>query len=205
MVGGVAGEHVGQAGFDTDTAQCQLASGLPRLGLGELVVTELDVGQLEWLLRMPVRQAHRGVQIARSGGEGAVEDRHHESRIDHVEHVGDAVGSAGLGDRVGVGGVEGDPGEAVVADPGHQVRRPRAVVVGDQIAVKEIPAGGDQGGRGADATGADLKNAHRLILSGARIRAWRRRRSPTQLQCPPPTQLQCPPPTHPCTGWSPRA
>lgn len=69
MVGGVTGEHVGQARLDADAHQRQLSGGLPLLGLGELVVAELDVGQLERLLRVPVRQAHRGVQVAGAGGD----------------------------------------------------------------------------------------------------------------------------------------
>ena len=46
VVGGVAGEHVGQAGLDAHADQREAARGLPVRRLRELVVAELDAGLL---------------------------------------------------------------------------------------------------------------------------------------------------------------
>ena len=58
-----------------------------------------------------VRQRHRHVHVGGAGLERAVEDRHHEPRVDGVQHVGDAVGAAELGDGRRVGRVDRRGGE----------------------------------------------------------------------------------------------
>ena len=42
------------------------------------------------LVRVRARQRHRHVEVVGAGRERAVEDRHHEARVDRVEHVRDA-------------------------------------------------------------------------------------------------------------------
>jgi hypothetical protein len=85
--------------------------------IGELVVAELHAGELVRLLRVLARQAHRGVEVVGAGQESSFEDAHHEPRVDYVEHVGDLVLATCLGDRLGVGGIDLDGAEPVVADP----------------------------------------------------------------------------------------
>ena len=99
VVGGIAGEDVRQARLDADAAQGEQATRLPRGGLIELLVTELDEGVAVGSLRMRLRQAHGRIEVVGPGIERAIEDRHVEPWIDDVEHVRDAVLAAQRRDR----------------------------------------------------------------------------------------------------------
>jgi hypothetical protein len=65
---------------------------------------------------MALREAHRHVEVIGATGERAVEDWHHEPRVDGVHHVGDAMLTNHLGDVVGPRRVDARGGEALVAD-----------------------------------------------------------------------------------------
>jgi hypothetical protein len=47
---------------------------------------------------MALRQAHRHVEVIGATGQRAVEDRHHEPRVDGVHDVGDVVAANVFGD-----------------------------------------------------------------------------------------------------------
>ena len=106
LVGGVAGEDVGEAGLDADAEQRQPARRLPLAGPGELLVAELDPDLLVGRVGVAHRQAHRHVEVVGVGGQRAGEDRHHEPRVDGVEDVGRPHLAGERRDRVGVGGVD---------------------------------------------------------------------------------------------------
>src|SRR4029078_5402486 len=91
VVGRKAGEDIGKTRLYTDPDQSEPARRLPPVLDGELLVAELDAGEFVRLLRMPVRQAHRHVEVIGATGQRAVEDRHHEPRVDGVHDVGDVV------------------------------------------------------------------------------------------------------------------
>ena len=97
VLGGVRGEDVGEPGVHAHADQGQLAAALPLAGHGELLVAELLAGHLEGPIRMRVREAHGHVHVVRIGGEGAVEDRHHELRVDGVHDEVRAVGAGRIG------------------------------------------------------------------------------------------------------------
>ena len=101
MVGRIPGEHIGKARLYTDPDQSEPAGGLPLVLDGELLVAELDAGQFVRLLGMPVRQAHRHVEVVGATGQRAVEDRHHEPRVDSVHDMGDVVAANEFCDVVG--------------------------------------------------------------------------------------------------------
>jgi hypothetical protein len=65
---------------------------------------------------------------------------------------------------MGVTGVDPGGGEARVANPGDERKRPRLVVVGDEPGLEEVPTGSDEGGRGSDASGADNEDSHAELL-----------------------------------------
>ena len=67
VVGGVAREHVGEPGLDTDADERELAGLLPVLRLRELLVAELHARLLEGSLGMGVRERHRHVEIGDAG------------------------------------------------------------------------------------------------------------------------------------------
>ncbi len=94
-----------------------------RSGLGELLVAELDAGQLVGPLRVRPGQAHRHVEVVGAGGERPLEDRHHEPRVHRVEHVGGPLLPGERGDGVGVRGVDAGRREARVGDRGRRPRR----------------------------------------------------------------------------------
>ena len=63
MVGGVAGEDVGQAGFDAHAADGELAALAPVVGRGELHVAELDAAPLVRPVRVGDGHVHRHVDV----------------------------------------------------------------------------------------------------------------------------------------------
>ncbi len=160
VVGGVAREHVGEPGLDTDADQRQPARGLPLLGLGELLVAELHPALLVRRLGVRLRQAHRHVEVVGTRRERAVEDRHVEDRVDRVHHVGDLVLASERLDGARVGGVDLGGHEPVVVQRVDRLARARLVVVGDHADLEEVTARGDGGERRADAAGADQQDPH---------------------------------------------
>ena len=125
-----------------DAGQREPAGGLPLAGLGELLVAEHHAGLLVRRVRVRPRQRHRHVQVVGAGGERSVEDRHHEPRVDRVEHVGDAVLAAQRRDGVGRGRVDlGRDEPRVVGVPLEGSLGPAYVVVGDHHASRRSRVG----------------------------------------------------------------
>ena len=158
-VGRVAGEHVRQPGLDPDAAQRQQPAALPLAGERELLVTQLDP-------RLPVRvgrvragQRHRHVEVGDPGGEGRAEDRHHEPRVDRVQHRIAPLGSDQLHDRLLVRRVELYRGEPV-ATPGDRPPRPLLVVIGHDDALEQIPPRDRSRDRRPDSARADDQHPH---------------------------------------------
>ena len=164
VVGGVPREHVGQAGLDTDPAEGQTSRALPEAGLLELLVTELDAALLVRRRRVRAGQAHRHVEVVRTGGVRTVEDRHVEDRVDGVHDVRDPVLLAERGHRIRRRGVDLRRHEAVVAERLDRLRRAGQVVVGDHAELEEVSPRRDPGEGGSDAAGADQKDSHNRHL-----------------------------------------
>ena len=140
------------AGWKVFYEPAGVAPGLPGR---ELLVAELDTGPLVRPVRVRAGQRRRHVEVVGTGRERAGEDRHHEPRIDRVEHMGDPVCPAQVGDRRGGRRVHPVRHEPAVAEPGDHLTGPVGVVVGHHEPLEEVPASGDAGGCGAHATGAD--------------------------------------------------
>ena len=92
---------------------------------------------------MPLRQAHRHVEVVGATGQRAVEDRHHEPRVDGVHDVGDVVAANEFCDVVGRRRVHPRRGEPRIADRVSGLRGPRLVVVADDDVVEEISSCSD--------------------------------------------------------------
>ncbi len=171
LVGGVAREDVGEPGLDADADQRQPPGGLPLAGAGELLVAELDADLLVGRVGVPLREAHRHVEVVGAGGQGAGEDRHHEPWVDGVEHVGGPhlAGQRRHGVRVGgvdLGGREARLARRCSTDSaparrGDGVLGPAEVVVGHHPRLEEVALDGDPGGGVADPAGSDHQHAHR--------------------------------------------
>ena len=193
VVGGVAGEHVGQARLDADAEQGQPARPLPLPRHGELLVAELDADLGVGLVGVPLGQAHRHVEVVGTGRQRAPEDRHDEPRVDGVEHVRRAVLArqrrhGGRVRGVDLGGDEPRLARRVVrarrGDGRLGARRGRSR---PRRAARRSPLDGDPGGRVTDATGADHQDPHgsslrllpvhpdvrRLLLAGVAERPGR--------------------------------
>ena len=106
------------------------------------------------LLGMALRQAHRHVEVVGATGQRAVEDRHHEPRVDGVHDVGDAVLANQFGDRVGRCRVDPRGGEPRVADGVGGLLGPRLVVVADDDLLEEVSSHRDGTERRTDTAGA---------------------------------------------------
>ena len=157
LVGGVPGEHVGQAGLDAHADQRQLARLLPLVGQGELVVAQLDPGLAVRRVRVRVGQRHRHVEVVGAGPQRGVEQRHHEPRVGGVhQHVAAVLGEQGRGGGL-VPGVELDG--AVTVLRGGRVLGPGQVVVGDDQVGKGA-AGRDPGEGRTHPASPDKKDAH---------------------------------------------
>jgi hypothetical protein len=151
VVGGVAGEDVGEPGLDPDPRQREQAALPPALVHVELVLPELDVGP---------RERHRHVEIRAPVLERCVEDRRVEARVGSVE---DGVG-AGLAqqadERVLVARVDLRRGEAVVAVPLDDGGRPGGVEVGEGHPLEEAAPLRHRGDRRADRPRPDHEYLH---------------------------------------------
>ena len=128
VVGGIAGEDVGEARLDADPREREQAALPPALVHVELVLPELDVG---------ARERHRHVEIRAAVLERGVEDRRVEARVGRVE---DGVG-AGLAqqadERVLVARVDLGRGETIVAVPRQDGGRPGRIEVGERHPLEE--------------------------------------------------------------------
>jgi hypothetical protein len=62
---------------------------------------------------MRPRKAGGHVHVSHPGGEGALEDGHHELRIDRIHYQVGPMRSCGLGDRIGVARIDLDRREAL--------------------------------------------------------------------------------------------
>jgi hypothetical protein len=160
VVGGVAREHVGESGLDPDPDERETSGGLPVVGDRELLVAELHADLGVRRLGMRLREGHRHVEVVRAPGVRAVEDRHHEPRVDGVHHVGDPVLTHQRLDRAGVRGIHLGRREPLVGQRVDRPARPCLVVVGDHAQLEEVTACGDRSERRADAPGADQENPH---------------------------------------------
>ena len=125
VLGGVRGEDIGQAGVHAHAHERQLAAHLPGVIHRELLVAELEAGNLEGPIRMRLREAHGHVHVVDVRLERAGEDRHDELRVDRVHHEVRAVRLGSLGDVARLTGVEPDGGDALrIADARRPVDGP---------------------------------------------------------------------------------
>jgi hypothetical protein len=95
----IPGEHIGKARLHADPDQRQPIRGAPPIVDGELLVAELHAGEPVRLVRVRLGQAHGHIEVVGAAGQRAVEDRHHESRIDRLHHMGDLVDVHQVGHR----------------------------------------------------------------------------------------------------------
>jgi hypothetical protein len=161
VVGGVAGEHVRQAGLDPDAEQRERARLAPLAVARELLVAELHPRQLVRPLGMRARQRHRHVQVGAARRPRRGEDRRVQARVAGVEDRVGALGAGEVDDGGLVARVQRDgpvPGIRMAGD-----RRPGTVAldVGEHQAVEEVAAARDGGDRGAAPAGAQDEDAHR--------------------------------------------
>lgn len=174
MVGGVAGEDVREAGLDSDADEREASGLLPRVGLGELLVAELDADVRVRLALVGSRERHRHVEVVGARGKGSVENGDDEDGVDGVEHVRDGVLAAERLDALGARGVDlsgRDSGFAVTTLGRSAGARLGALggVVGDDECVEEVALDEEFRGGRADAAGADEQDAHgRVVRSGGR-------------------------------------
>ena len=160
MVGGVPGEDVGQARLDPDADQREPARRPPSApAAANCSSPSLTPRLLRTGRRVRPGQRHRHVEVVGAGRECPVEDRHHEPRVDRVEHMGDRVLAAERGDRGGGRGVDPGGDEPVVG----RRRPPASARAGSWSATTKrskksrraaMPAAA------AHAAGADQKDAH---------------------------------------------
>ena len=169
-VGGVTRKNIGESRFDTETHQRQPPRRLPlRLG-GELLIAEFDAGQLVGLLRVSLRQAHRHIQIVGAAGQCAVEDRHHETGVDGIDHMGDGVLTDEIGDRLFRTCVDADGAEARVVDRVGRLLGLGLVIVGNHDLLEEVPPHRDRTECRTDAARAHQENSHgRTVLNFAAV------------------------------------
>ena len=104
LVGGVAREHVRHAGLDADPDEGELARvSSHRSAAANCSSPSFTPASSSRLVGVRLRQRHRHVEVRRARVERAVEDRHHEARIDGVQDRVGAVWTGQLGDGRGVG------------------------------------------------------------------------------------------------------
>ena len=151
MVGGVAGEDVGEPGLDTDAGEREQAALVPALVPVELLLAQQHVR---------AGQRHRHVEIGAAVLEGGVEDRRVEARIGRVE---DSVrlGLAQESDEsLPVARVDLRRGKAVVAVALHDRGGTGRIEIGEGHALEEVPAFRDSSDRGSHGPRADHEHLH---------------------------------------------
>ena len=93
-------------------------------------------------LGMRAGQRHRHVQVVRAGGEGAVEDRHDEARVDRVEDVGDRRARGTAAATASAEEASTWAAEKRASDRRrHRPLGPGQVVVGHDARARRSPAG----------------------------------------------------------------
>ena len=145
LLGGVAGEDVGQAWLNPDPDQREQARLLPRLVAFQLVLAEHRPGQLMGTLRVGMGERHRHVEVGDPSGERGIEDRLVEARIAGVEHrvrldAADQLHQLGLARGVDALGAEavalpeplGDRLGTLERDGGHHHLGKRGTGLGDR-------------------------------------------------------------------------
>ena len=113
---------------------------LPLLGHRELLVAQLDPGQLVGLRGMRVRERHRHVEVGHPGLEGGAKDRHDEAGIEGVDDGINALGAHQSDDGPLVTTIELKGGEALPR-PFDGALCSRHVEVGDSDVVEQFPFG----------------------------------------------------------------
>jgi hypothetical protein len=98
-------------------------------------------------------QRHRHVEIVSIGGECPVEDRHRETRVDRVDHVGDGVLPAEISHRVGSRCVHLNRAKASIRRRDRPLRAAEVVVAHDHRVEEIMPVRNPDRGR-ADASRA---------------------------------------------------
>jgi hypothetical protein len=187
LVLGPAREDVGHAGLDAHADEREASCVPPPRLLRELLVAEHDAGELVRPVGVRRRQAHRHVEVDGAAREGALEDRHHEARVDGVQHVRDGVLADQGRDRVGARRVDRGAEEARVAQRVHQRLRAGRVVVGDDEQLEERASHSDADGCGAHASRADDQdpgrcNRCRVGAAGCRGGRFRGHASPPSME-----------------------
>jgi hypothetical protein len=130
-----------------------------------------DPGALVRCFGIRYRQGHRHVQVIRTAGKCAIEDRHHEPWVHSVQDMGVPVLMTKGRDVVRPGGVDPGSDEALVpTERRHGAACSIGVVVGHDQAFEEGAADGDRDDRAANPARTDDENPHRRML---RLRFWR--------------------------------
>ena len=91
MLDGIGSKDVGQPRIHAHAQERQATGRLPRLRPTELLITQLQTGLAERIIWVWLRQARGHVHVIDAGGEGAIEDGHHELRIDRIHDEVDAM------------------------------------------------------------------------------------------------------------------
>ena len=84
VLGRVRGEDIGQPWIHAHAQQGQASGPTPIRVAGKLLVAELDAGLAERVLRMRPREAVGHVHVVDLRRQRALEDGHHEARIDRI-------------------------------------------------------------------------------------------------------------------------
>ncbi len=191
VVGGVAGEDVGQARVHARAQDRQATDGPPLVVLRELVVASSTPDLVEGVGRVRLGQADGHVEVVDAGLEGAVEDGRDEARVGGVHDQVDAVLARQRDDLRLVAGIDALDREAA-SGSGARVAAPDAsldpsgaleVVVGEDHRLDPWTLARDDGDRLADRADADqkdLERAHHALALRAptdRSRGERSRRS----------------------------
>ena len=150
----------------------QPAASLPLGGQLELVVTQLDAGQVVGVGGMRLGQADRHVHVVDVRGERAPEDRHQEARVDGVHDQVDAVGARERLDGGRVRGVDALGRVARrVADLSLHAARPVEVVVGEHHLLQPRTAAAQLGDGLPDRADADQQDLHEAHTPSCRLPA----------------------------------
>ena len=178
MVGGVAGEHVGQTGLDAHADQRQEPALAPAVRRGELLLAEHPTRQLVRPLRVRRRDVHRHVDVVATRVERGGEDRRVEPRVARVHDDVGARLAGELGDRERVGRVERARRELTLVETLDRAAGSSHFEVGHHDLLEDVRGVCRTRDGPAHAARADQENPHRdTVRQAARAAAGRTGRS----------------------------
>ena len=109
---------------------------------------------------MTLRQTHGHIEVVGTAGQGPVKDRHHETRVDGVDHMRNPPVAHKRRDSVSRTGVDADGTETRIAHCVGGLLSLSPVIIGHDDVFEEVPPHGDRTEGGADAACAHQKNPH---------------------------------------------